>query len=98
MRGLTIVLGLAQAGLGAFGFFCIACYLADSASNYSRYQALFLPLWAFILAVPLLIVSVFLYRRCRTRLTRLDRWVFNIGCVLPIVSFGLAIALPQIRS
>jgi hypothetical protein len=92
MRGVVNVLGFAQALLGGVGFAGIACYFAEPATNNSRHQLLFVPVWRFIYAVPLLIVSALVYRRFRTRMSRLGRWIFNTGCLLPIVALAIAVA------
>ena len=94
MRWITNGLGIAQALLGAFGFFGIFSYLAEPTSNGSRYQALFLTLWCFLFALPLLILAAVLCRRCKVEMSSLERWVFNIGCLLPLAAFASAVALP----
>lgn len=95
-RILTQLLALAQLLLGGFGFLGIFSYLTDDRSNLSRYQHLFAPAWAFIFAIPLLIISALLYRRFRARMMPVERWVFNIGCALPLVALGTAIAVSAV--
>ncbi len=93
MRALTNGLGIAQAFLGVFGFLGVFLYLAEPMSNGSRYQVLFIPLWCFLFALPLLILAALFYRKCKAELSALERWVFNIGCLLPIAASASAVAL-----
>jgi hypothetical protein len=86
----------AQLLLGGFGFLGVFLYLADDRSNPSRYQSLFVPAWAFIFAIPLLIISALLYRNCRDQMMPLERWVFNFGCSLPLVAFAIAILVSAV--
>jgi hypothetical protein len=92
MPFIILVLGFLQTALGVLGFVGVASYLAEAATNPSRYQFLLLPLWCFLFAVPLLIVSALLYRKAAAQITRLQRWCFTAACVLPICSFATAIA------
>jgi len=93
MRALTNGLGIAQAFLGAFGFHGVFLYLVEPTSNNSRYQFLFIPIWSCLLALPLLIISALIYRKCKTEFPSLERWVFNIGCLLPVAAGGVAVSL-----
>ncbi len=92
MRDFTNGLGIAQAFLGMFGFYGVFLYLAEPTSNNSRYQLLFLPFWGFLFALPLLIVSALLYRKCHAEMSPPERWAFNIGCLLPIAGFASAVS------
>ncbi len=93
MRTLTNGLGIAQAFLGAIGFFGISLYLAEPTSNGSRYQALFLPAWCFLFALPLLTIAAVLYRRCNIEMSSWERTAFNIGCLLPVAAGSVAVSL-----
>lgn len=87
------LIAVAQLMLGGTGLLGVLSYLADDRSNPSRYQYLFVPAWAFVFAIPLLIVSALLCRRCWIQMTSLERWALTIGCALPIVALGTAIAV-----
>lgn len=92
-RILAHLFAFAQLLLGGLGFLGVFSYLADDHSNPSRYQFLFVPAWAFIFALPLLVIAAVLYRRCRNQMMPLEQWAFNIGCALPLVALGTAIAV-----
>jgi cytochrome c biogenesis protein CcdA len=93
LRGLTDLLGFTQLLFGAFGFFGVYLYLVDSNENPSRYQALFIPVYSFIFAVPILLLSALLYRRCKSEMRVAERWLFNIGCAIPLVALAVAMAI-----
>lgn len=90
-RILVLVFAFVQLLLGLFGLFGVFSYLADNAANPSRYQFLFVPAWTFILAVPLLIISVILYRGCGREMVSMERWLLNIACGLPLFIFAAVI-------
>ena len=91
MRALTNAFGIAQACLGVFGFYGVYQYLVEPAGNNSRYQFLFIPALCCIYSLPLLIISALLYRKCKDDFSAVERWAFNIGCLLPFAALGVAI-------
>lgn len=93
MRAIINGLGIVQALLGVLGFYGVYLYLVEPTSNNSRYQCLFIPVWCFLFALPLLIIAAVLYRRGNVTMSLLERWVFNIGCLLPIAAFGFSISV-----
>ncbi len=93
MRSITNLLALALGSLGGFGVVGVASYLVEPATNSSRYQFLFLPVWSFILSVPLLIAAAYCYRRCRAEMSLVEKIVFNLCCLLPLVTFAIAVAV-----
>lgn len=90
LRSLLVLLGFAQLLLGAFGLFGFYQYFVEPVENVYRYQLIFIPYMAFALAVPLLIISAPLYRRCRRSMTSTERWVVNVGCLLPLLALAAA--------
>lgn len=92
-RTVTQVLACVQGLLAGLGFLGVFAYLTEDRRNPSRYQFLFVPAWTFLLALPLLIISAILYRRCRAQMTSVERWVFIIGCALPLVVIGTVIVV-----
>ena len=84
-----------QSLLGGVGVLGIVLYLLERESNRSRYQLLALPFWAVIFALPLIVLSLVTYRRHSAKLSTVERGVFYLGCFLPIVTFCIAMILPE---
>lgn len=93
VRGTCFVLACLQLLLGAFGFFGVFCFLIEPLENTSRGQLLTVPVYTFLVAVPLLIVSAIFYRRCKLEMTMAERWLFKIGCALPILALAVALSI-----
>ena len=94
LHGFCHFLGFAQLLLGCFGFLGTYEYIIDSPENLSRYQYLLLPMYMFVFAIPLLVLAAFIYRRCRSDMSRPGRFVFNLGCALPVASVIAAFFAP----
>jgi len=90
-RGFVDLLAFLQLLLGILGCFGIYSYLMEPVENSSRYQLLFIPVWCWIFSLPLLLITAFLYRRCKSELTSLERWLVNVGCALPLLVFVAAV-------
>jgi len=82
------LIGLLQLTLGAFAFFGLACYFADSAANPTRSQYLIVPIFTWMLSMPLLIASVFILRHIGTSLTQKSKLLFTLCSASP--SFATA--------
>ena len=77
------IFGLIQLGIGYVSFAAIASYIFDSDANPSRYQFLIAPVFMWIFSVPVLVASVFVYRRARQSITMLEMIWFNGASLLP---------------
>jgi len=83
MRIGVSVFGLIQFGIGQLSIGAIGSYIADTDANPSRYQFLIVPIFMWILSIPVLVASVFVYRHARRSLTALEIVWFNGTSLLP---------------
>lgn len=91
VRNLITLLSFAQLLLGEFGFYGLYKYFEEPVSNASRYQFLFIPYMNFMCAISLLIATALLYRRWWSSMTATERWIVNLGCLLPLLAIAGAI-------
>jgi hypothetical protein len=90
---ITNLLGFLQLLLGAYGLWGIYLYAVEPTTNHSRYQFLYAPAWTFVFALPLLLIAAFLYRKAKAEMTTLERYLFNVGCALPLIALAAAISI-----
>lgn len=95
---VTWILASIQLMIGSFGMLGVVSYATGAAENPSRYQSLFVPLFMFVLSVPILILSASVYRRARPHMKASDKLWFNTCSLVPILALIAAMFAPWLWS
>ncbi|MDA8746139.1 hypothetical protein N9N28_16055 [Rubripirellula amarantea] len=90
------VFGLLQLGIGWISFTALASYILDTNANPSRYQLLIVPIFMWIFSIPVLLASVFVYRRARQSITMLETLWFNGTSLLPTLGLACVFLTPLV--
>jgi hypothetical protein len=97
-RMFIVALSLVCLCLGAFGLFGVWEYIRAPASNASRYQALFVPVFSMLMSAPTALITFILYMLNKSHIHVAEAWLVAIGCAMPaicLIGFVIAIALSQ---
>lgn len=92
------VLSLLLVPLGLLSMLGALSLLTGDTSNPELYELFIVPAMACGLSVPVLLVSVFVYRKCLPDISLPDRIWFNGWAVLPWLGMGLSILSGFVRA
>ncbi|MCM2373590.1 hypothetical protein [Aporhodopirellula aestuarii] len=87
---LLIPLGL----LGSLGAFAL---LTGDPENPEAYEVIIAPVYAWLFSIPVLIVCLLVYRKCRRDISLADKLWFSTCSVLPTAALVVAIVASVVR-
>lgn len=87
---------LFQALAGGLSLACLYAYLNESDANPSRYQYLFVPVYIWLMLIPVLAIAAWVYRFVHPRMSWWERTCFVCFLFLPTISVLLTFLLPAV--
>lgn len=92
VHAFTLIHALA----GGLSLACLYWYLTESDANPSRYQILFVPVYLWLMLIPVLAAAAWVYRFVHPRMSWWERTCFVCFLLLPTIGVLLAFLLPAV--